>query len=123
MGMTKRADAQDPMVAQADEEIHKPVQETAVLTRAAQTCIDTHVTDWATAQEEDPILKMVMDLISDWKVQDLKHMLGDDAKTEEGKTILQEQKNLTLYQGAFYHHHTLNGELEDVLQFIIPKAH
>ena len=30
MGMAKRVDAQDPVVAEADEEIHKPVQETAI---------------------------------------------------------------------------------------------
>ena len=36
MGTTKRVDAQDPDVAEADEEIHKPVQETAVLARSSQ---------------------------------------------------------------------------------------
>ena len=56
--MTERADAQDPAVAEADEEIHKPVQETVILARAAQTCINLHVTDWVTAQQEDPILRL-----------------------------------------------------------------
>ena len=28
MGMTNRGDAQDPAVAKADEDLHKPVQET-----------------------------------------------------------------------------------------------
>ena len=28
-----------------------------------------------------------------------------------------------LYQGALYHDHTPTGELEEVLQFIVPKAH
>ena len=46
IGMTNRADAQDPAVAKADEDIHKPIQETAVLDRAAQTHVDLHVTDW-----------------------------------------------------------------------------
>ena len=46
MGMTNKADAQDPAVAMVDEDIHKPVQETAVLARAAQTHVDLHVTDW-----------------------------------------------------------------------------
>ena len=123
VGMTERADAQDPALAKADEDIHKPVQETAVLARAAQTCIDLHVTDWVTTQQEDPILKTVIEWISNWKVQDLKHLLGDDTKTEKGKTILQEQKKLMLYQGALYHCHTPNGELEEVLQFIVPMAH
>ena len=30
---------------------------------------------------------------------------------------------LVLYQGALYHHHTLAGELEEVLQFVVPTAH
>ena len=34
MGMTDRVDAQDPVVANADEDIHKPVQEIVVLARA-----------------------------------------------------------------------------------------
>ena len=28
-----------------------------------------------------------------------------------------------LYQGAIYHHHTSTGELEEVLWFMVPKAH
>ena len=74
MGTTERADAHDPAVAKADEEIHKPVQETLILAQAA--CIDLHVTDWATAQQEDPILKTMIKWISGWKVQDLNHLLG-----------------------------------------------
>ena len=27
------------------------------------------------------------------------------------------------YQGALYHSHTLAGELEEVLQFVVPMAH
>ena len=51
MGMTNRTDTQnpqDPMVAKADEDFHKPVQETVVLARAAQVCIDLHLLDWVT---------------------------------------------------------------------------
>ena len=84
MGMTHKADAQDPAVAKADEDIHWPVQETAVLARAAQACINLYVTDWVTAQQEDPILKTVVEWISSQKGQDLKYLLGDDAKIEEG---------------------------------------
>ena len=65
----------------------------------------------------------MIECISNWKVQDLKHLLGDNTKTEEGKTILQEWEKLMLYQGAFYHHHTPTGELEDVLWFEVPMAH
>ena len=77
VGMTKRADALDPVVTEADEEIHKPVQDSAVLARAAQACTDLHVTDWLTTLQEDPILKTMIKWISNWKVHDLKHLLGD----------------------------------------------
>ena len=58
VGTMERADAHDPVVAQADEEIHKPIQETVILTQAA--CIELHVTDWVTTQQEDPALKAVI---------------------------------------------------------------
>ena len=45
MGMTERADTQDPAVAEADEEIHKPVQQTVILPQAAQAHVNLHVTD------------------------------------------------------------------------------
>ena len=66
VGMTERADIQDLVVAKADEEIHKEVQKTAILAQA--TCVNLHVTDWVTAQQEDPILKTVIEWISGWKV-------------------------------------------------------
>ena len=52
VGTTKRADAHDPVVANADEEIHMPVQGTVILSQAAH--VDLHVTDWVTAQQENP---------------------------------------------------------------------
>ena len=45
MGTMERADAQDLVMTEADEEIHKQVQETAILAWAAQACINLHVTD------------------------------------------------------------------------------
>ena len=123
MGMTERADAHNPVVTKADEEIHKQVKETVILTRATQVHVNLHVTDWVTAQQEDPIFKTMIKWISNCKVWDLKHLLGDDANTEEGKTILQEGKKLMLYQGVLYHHHTPTGKLEEVLQSVVPTAH
>ena len=64
----QRVDAHDLVVAEADEEIHKQVQETAVQARAAHTCVNLHVTDWVTTQQEDPILRMVIKWISNQKV-------------------------------------------------------
>ena len=88
VGTNKKVDTQDPVVAEADEEIHKPVQETVILARATQALVNVHVTDWVTAQQEDPIFKTMIKWITNQKVQDVKHLLGGDANTEEGKTIL-----------------------------------
>ena len=90
VGTTESADAHDLVVAKANEEIHKPAQEIAFPDWAA--CIDLHVTDSVTTQQEDPILNTVIKWISGQQVQDLKHLLGDDTNTEEGKTILQDTK-------------------------------
>ena len=86
MGTAERGDAHDPAVAQADEEIHKPSQETMILAQAA--CIDLHVTDWETTEQEDLTLNAAIERISGKKMQDLKLLLGDDTNAEEGKTIL-----------------------------------
>ena len=77
VGTVRRADAHDPVVAEADERIDKQVEETAVQARATHTCVNLHVMGWVAVQQEDPILKIVMEWISTHKVQDLKHLLGD----------------------------------------------
>ena len=75
--------------------------------------------DWVAVQQEDPILKIVMEWISSHKVQDLKHLLIDHAMREEGMTIIRERKKFMFHQGVLYHHHTLARELEEV----VPMAH
>ena len=88
MGSTRRADAHDPVVAATDEEVHKHVKETSVQARTTSMHVNLHVTDLVAAQWEDPILKTMIERISNQKVQDLKHLLGDYANTEEGMAIL-----------------------------------
>ena len=73
--------------------------------------------------QEDPVLKIVMEWISSHKVQDLKHLLGYHTLMEEELAILMERKKFTVHQGAIYHCHTLAGELEEALQFVVPTAH
>ena len=84
---TGRADAHDPVVAEADKEIHKQVQDTAVQARVSLMHVNLHVTDWVATQWEDPILRTVIEWISNWKVEDLKHLLGDDMITGDGNAI------------------------------------
>ena len=64
MGTKGRADAHCLVVAEADEEIHEQVWETAVQARAAHTHVNLHVTTWVATQQEDPILKTVIEWIS-----------------------------------------------------------
>ena len=111
-----RVDADEQVVVEADEELHKQVWETAVQARAAHAWVNLNVTNWVATQQEDSILSTMIEWISKQKVQDLKHLIGDAMNTKEGKTILQERKKLMLYQGALYHHHTPAGKLEECLQ-------
>ena len=57
------------------------------------------------------------------KVQDLKHLLGDHTRIEEGMAILRVRKKFMLHQCALYHCHTLAEELEEALWFVVPMAH
>ena len=59
IGTIGRAEVHDPVVAEADEKIHRQAEETAVQARATHM----HVMDWVAAQE-DPILKIVIEWIS-----------------------------------------------------------
>ena len=83
VGTIGRVDAYYPVVAEVDKEIHKQVCKTVVQARAVHTCVNLHVTDWAASQQEDPTLKNLIEWISNQKVRDLKHLLGDYVNTEE----------------------------------------
>ena len=50
IGTIGRADAQDPVVAEANERIHKQIEETAVQVRATHMCANLHAMDWVAAQ-------------------------------------------------------------------------
>ena len=90
IGTIGRANAHDPTVAEAEERIHKQVEETAVQANDTHTCVNLYVMDCLAAQQEDPILKIVMECISTNKVQDVKHLFGDQATTKEAMVILRE---------------------------------
>ena len=68
VGTAGRADAHDPMVAEADEGMHQQVKDTAVQAQTAHVHVNLHVTDCIAVQEEDPILKIVMEWVSSHKV-------------------------------------------------------
>ena len=82
-----------------------------------------HVTDWAEAQREDPVLSAVLDWLEAQKKTDLKTLLGEQASSEEGQLILQNQQNFTIHQRALYLCSMSKGENEYLLLFIVRKAH
>ena len=123
MGLTGRVDVQDPVVGETDEEIHKQVWEAAVLVRTTHIHVKLQLTDCAAAQQEDPVLKTVINWIPNWKVQDLKHLLGEDTNTEKEMVILQEWRKLMPCQGTLYHHHMPASKLEEVMWCVVPMAY
>ena len=61
IGTAERSDTYDPMMAKADKTIHQQVEETAVQGCTTHMHVNLHVIDWVPAQQEDPILKIVME--------------------------------------------------------------
>ena len=55
LGATLRAEGCDPAVVEGDHNIEKEV-----CVAAGQVLVEMHVTDWATAQREDPVLDAVL---------------------------------------------------------------
>ena len=46
VGLTRRVDAHNPVVAETDSEIHRKVQKVAIQARAIHMHVNLHVTDW-----------------------------------------------------------------------------
>ena len=69
-----------------------------------------HVTDWAAAQKEDPMLSTVLDWLKAQEKMDLKAHLAEDISSEEGQLILWNWQNVTIHQEALYLHPTPKHE-------------
>ena len=81
-----------------------------------------HVTNWAKAQREDPVLNTVLNWLEAQKKTDLKTLLGEHASSEEGQLVWQNHQNFTTLQKALYLCPMPKGENEDLLLFMVPKA-
>ena len=91
-----------------------------------------HVTDWAEAQREDPEIEAATGWchldkkkFKPWTRQlaKLKSRLGPKKNTPEGRSILHNADKLTLSGGLLYYRHKPKYQIEEVKQFIVPKAH
>ena len=81
------------------------------------------VTDWATAQKEDPKLDAVLQWLESKKKTDLRTLLGEYALSEEGQMVWRNHQNFTTLQGTLYLCSTPKGENEDLLLLMVPKMH
>ena len=90
---------------------------------AGQVLVEMHVTDWAVAQKEDPELDPVLQWLVSRKKADLRTLLGECITSEEGWMVWRNCQNFTSLQGTLYLCSIPKGENEDLLLFVVPKAH
>ena len=84
----------DPTLVEGDCQLE---QEVHVAT--GHTLVRMHVTDWAEAQKEDPMLSTVLNWLKAQKKTDLKALLAEHASSEEGQLILRNWQNFIIHQG------------------------
>ena len=82
-----------------------------------------HVTDWATAQREDPKLDAVLSWLEEKKKTDLRTLLREHASSEEGQIVWRNHQNFMVLQDALYLCSTPKGENEDLFLFIALRVH
>ena len=81
------------------------------------------MTNWAEVQRENPVLSTVLDWLQAWKKFDLKTLLGEQVSSKEGQLVLRNHQNFTIHQKALYLHSMPKGGNEDLLLFMVPRAH
>ena len=118
IGASQRVEGENSAVIEGDQQREKEVQVTA-----GQVLVEMHVTNWATAQKEDPKLDAVLQWLESKKKIDLRTLLRKYALSKEGQMVWRNRQNFTTLQGTLYLHSTPKGENEDLLLFVVPKMH
>ena len=91
------AKVHDPTIVKGDHHLEQEVCVTA-----GCALVQMHVTDWAEAQKEDPLLSTVLNWLKSQKKIDLKALLAEHTSSKEGRLILWNWQNFTIHQGALY---------------------
>ena len=118
IGAAHEAEVHDPGIVKGDLSLEKEVH-----VATGHALVQMHVTDWPEGQREDPMLSAVLDWLKAQKKTDLKALLAAHASSKEGQLILQNWQNFIIHQGALYLHSMPKDETEDLLLFVVPKAH
>ena len=82
-----------------------------------------HVSNRAEIQKEDPELDAVLQWLGSKKNADLRMLLGECIMSKEGQMVWRNCQNFTSLQGTLYLCSTPKGKDEDLLLFLVPKAH
>ena len=83
LGAAHWAKVHNPTIVKCDHSLEQEVHVTA-----GHTLVQMHVTDWAEAQREDPMLSAVLDWWKAEKKTDLKVLLTEHTLSREGQLIL-----------------------------------
>ena len=118
LGAAQRAEGDDPTMVEGDHNIEKEVCVTA-----GPVLVEMHVTNWAAAQREDPVLDAVLHWLEAKKKIDLRRLLGEHASSEEGQMVCRNHQNFRILQNVLYLCSMPKGENEDLLLFVVLKAH
>ena len=118
VGTSQRAERENPTVIESDQQL-----EQEVWVNAGRVLVEMHVTDWAVAQEEDSELDAVLQWLGSRKKVDLRTLLRECIMSKEGQMVWRNCQNFTSLQGTLYLCSTPKGENEDLLLFVVPKAH
>ena len=118
LGTAHWATVHDPAMVEGNQCL-----EQEILVAAGCPLVEMHVTNWAKAQTEDPMLSAVLDWLKAQKQTNLRMLLAEHASSEEGKLNLWNQQNLVIHQRALYLCSMPKGDTEDLMLFMVTKAH
>ena len=117
LGTAHRAEDHDPTVVEGGHNIQREVHVTA-----GHVQVEMHMTNWATAQREDPILNAVLSWLEAQKDTNLRTLLREHAFSKESQMVWQNNQNFTTLQNTLYLCSMPKGENKDLLLFMVPKA-
>ena len=118
IGAPQRVEGEAPAVIKGDQQ-----KEKEVWVAAGWVLVEMHVTNWATAQKEDPELEVVLQWLESKKKTDLRTLLGEHVSSKEGQMIWRNHQNFITLWGTLYLHSTPKGENKDLLLFMVSKMH
>ena len=118
MGASQWVEKESPAIIKNNQCLEEGVH-----VAAGWVLVEMHLTNWAKAQKEDPELDAVLQWLGSRKKVDLRTLLREYIKSEEGWKVWRNCQNFISLQGTLYLCSTLKGEDEDLLLFVVSKAH